>query len=214
MGLPFQDSELALTVSRVLSYSVVAVCSVMKFPQIYTILSAKSATGISLRASWLEISSFLIGFFYGYTNNFNISTYGEAGLLALQAAPLIVLIMQYQRKWNLENIIYIIITAIFVYASLAGVVPQYVFRILLSATIVTGSLGTSVQISNIYQLKSRGDVSVITWGLATYGCLVRVFSSVVEVGDYLIILNYIVALFLCSTVLCMCFYYGKGGKKK
>ncbi len=211
----FQDSEFILTISRVLSYSVVALCSVVKLPQIYAIASAKSSAGISLRAYWLEISTYLISLFYGYTNNFHFSVYAESGLLALQDTLLIALVIYYDRKWtSLENISLTLLMAGFVWASLTDLIPQYIHRFLLSTTLVTSTISKLGQILSIYALKSQGEVSMVTWGLSGYGCVVRVLSSLVEVGDYLVVLNFVVASHLNIFVVAQCLYYGKGKKKK
>ena len=186
----------------------------MKLPQIYALLSSKSAVGISLRSYWFGIGSYLIGFFYGYTNNFHISIYAELGFLSVQDAIIIFLVMNYSRKWTLENLIYIAISIIFVVGSLFGVIPRLLFQFLLSSTLFTSSVSKIMQIVSLYQLKAQGDVSIVTWGLATYGCAVRVFTVLVEVGDLQILLNYCIAVILNATVVALCLYYGTGTIKQ
>ena len=210
---PLTESELALVVSRTLSYSVMSLCVLMKLPQIRSLLSSKSAAGISLRSYWLEISTYFIGFFYGYVNDFHFSVYAESGFLILQDVAIIFLIVKYNRDWTFENLLYAILCVTFVVSSLAGVVPQSLFRLLLSSTLVTGSLSKLGQILSLYRLKSQGDVSVVTWSLVAYGCLARVFTVLVEVGDLQILANYAVSFVLNSTVVALCLYYGKGQKK-
>ena len=48
--------DATLVVSRVLSYSVIAMCFFMKLPQIRALYNARSSRGISARAYWMEIA--------------------------------------------------------------------------------------------------------------------------------------------------------------
>jgi len=50
------DSELALTVSRSLSYSVIALSFCMKFPQIIAVISSRTGQGLSTRGYWMEMA--------------------------------------------------------------------------------------------------------------------------------------------------------------
>lgn len=207
------ESETVLNVSRFLSYTVVIISVFMKLPQISTLLASGSAEGVNLRSYWLEIGAYLIGFFYGYTYDYHISIYAEAGLLALQDVIIIALVMNHNKKWTLENALYIFLAASFIIASLCKVVPHPVLDVLLSSTLPLAVSSKVGQIRTIYQLKSRGDVSVFTWALATYGCVARIFTAFVEVGDLQILMNFCVSALLNSIVVALCLYYGKEIKK-
>ena len=103
-GRSLFDMDSALYISRMLSYSVILLSFGMKLPQILAILSSKHSKGVNARGYWMEIgryllmilmcvlihpcisiNSYLIGASYGYFNDFHISTYGEAILLAIQS---------------------------------------------------------------------------------------------------------------------------------
>ena len=209
-----EEPNVAVAVSRVLSYSVIFVCGIMKLPQIYALLLSQTAKGINLRSCWLEIGTFLIGFFYGYANNFHYTTYAEAGFLILQASVVIFLVIKYTRKWTLENLICTLLCIAFASLSLAGLIPLLVFRILLSTNLAMSVISTSGQILSLYHLKAQGDVSAITWSLGAYGCLARIFTTSVEVGDLQMLMNYIVGFALCLTVVIQCFYYHNKENKR
>jgi len=209
-----EEPNIALAVSRILSYSVVSVCVVMKLPQIYSLLSSQSATGINLRSCWLEISTFFIGFFYGYVNHFHYTIYADAGFLIVQSSVVIFLVIKYTKKWTFENLIYAILCIVFAVSSFAGLIPLVVFRILLSSTLVMSSISNIGQILSLYRLKAQGDVSIVTWSLAAYGCLARIFTTLVEVGDLQILVNFIVSFVLCSTIVAQCLYYRNKNKNK
>jgi len=126
---------------------------------------------------------------------------------------IIFLVIKYNKDWTYENLLYAILCVTLVVSSLTGLVPQVLFSILLSSTLVTGSASKLGQILSLYRLKSQGDVSIVTWSLAAYGCLARVFTVLVEVGDLQILTNFVVSVILNSTVVVLCLYYGKGQKK-
>lgn len=53
-----------------------------------------------------------------------------------------------------------------------------------------------IQIRTNYQQQSTGQLSVVSVFLQFTGCLVRIFTSLQETGDQLVIINYIIAALL------------------
>lgn len=94
------------------------------------------------------------------------------------------------------------------------IVPYPLLSVLLFWTLPLSAASKLAQIATIYQLKSMGNVSVTTWSLATYGCLARIFTVYVEVGDLQILLNFFVSFVLNGVVVIMCLYYGSEVQKK
>lgn len=208
------DSETTLLISRTLSYSVVAICVFMKLPQVLAILRKGDTKGVNLRSCWMEVGSYLIGFFYGYTHGYHMSTYVECGFLAVQSATIICLMVYYDRLWTLQNALCASITICFVLGSFFGLVPLSLLSILVSLALPLSAGSKVAQISTIYRIKSKGNVSMLTWSLAAYGCYARLFTVCVEVKDALILLNYISSSVLNTTVVALCLYYGEGKKRK
>lgn len=207
------DSGVSLQISRVLSYSVVGICFFMKLPQVIAILTSRNTRGVNLKASWMEIGSYLIGFSYGYTHGYHLSTYVEAGLLAIQSAIIILLVIYYDNGWTLANLMIALGFLAFMAASYLQIVPHILLSLLLSLTLPLVVASKLAQISTIYQIKSKGNVSVLTWSLASYGCLARIYTVYVEVGDLQIMLNFSVSFILNSGVAILCLYYGNQSQK-
>ena len=200
------DSEV-LQISRILSYTVVGISLFMKLPQVIAILSSGKTKGVNLRTYWMEIGAYLIGFSYGYTHRYHITVYAEAGLLAIQSAIIVFLVMLYDHKWTLENFMYTLILATFIAISFLRLIPHSFLSLLLSLTLPLAAISKVAQISTIYRLKSKGSVSILTWSLATYGCLARLFTVYVEVGDLQILMNFFISFVLNGVVVFMCLYY-------
>ncbi len=208
------DPVLSLRISRLLSYSVVAISFFMKLPQVLAILFSGNTRGLNLRTNWMEIGTYLIGFSYGYTHQYHISIYGEAGLLAIQSATIIFLVLYYEHKWTYENVLYIFASLAFMATCFLRLMPHSVLSLLLSMTLPLGAASKLAQISMIYQIKSKGNVSTLTWSLAAYGCFARLFTVYVEVGGLQLLLNFFVSFVLNTVVVIMCLYYGNGVQNK
>ena len=203
-----------LQISRALSYTVVGMSLFMKIPQVRTLLLSKDTKGVNLRTNWMEIGAYLIGFSYGYTHEYHVSIYFESVVLAIQSAIIIILITWKDNKWTMENMFYTVLTVMFMTATYLRLVPHSLLSILLSSTLPLAAAGKVAQIVTIYRLKSKGNVSVVTWSLATYGCAARLFTIYVEVRDMEILFNFFVSFILNSIVVMMCIYYGSNIKKR
>lgn len=118
----------------------------------------------------------------------------------------------YGNKWTLENAVYMLVSLFFIAAFYFRVLPHALLSLLLSLTLPLSATSKLAQMYTIYQIKSRGNVSVVTWSLASYGCLARLFTLYVEVGDMQILLNFFVSFILNSLVVIMCLYYGSEKK--
>lgn len=208
------DSEVSLLISRALSYSVVAICVFMKLPQVLAILKTGDTKGVNLKSIWMEIGAYLIGFSYGYTHGYHLSTYVESGLLAAQSATIVFLVVYYDSKWTIENAVYALVITSFTACSLSMLVPFSVLSILLSLALPLSAGSKLAQIATIYRIQSKGNVSVLTWSLAAYGCFARLFTVYIEVDDMLILFNFLVSAVLNSTVVALCLYYGDGKQRK
>ena len=76
---------LRLGLSKGLGLGIVVFGSIIKFPQIYKIVSARSATGISLAMYILEVIAYTISLVYAIRLRIPFSTYGENASLTVQS---------------------------------------------------------------------------------------------------------------------------------
>ena len=203
------NSELVLLISRFLSYSVLGLCFFMKLPQISAILSSKSTRGMNSKSLWMELGACLIGLSYGYAHGFHITTYMEAGFLVIQNAVIIFLIVSYESKWTLENGLYAVICAVYSIVSFFKLIPFSVLQILLISTLPLSVFSILAQMKTIYQIKSCGNISILSWLIGTYFCVARLCTSYIEVNDMQILFNFTILSILNVMVVLMCLYYGK-----
>ncbi|XP_072417986.1 solute carrier family 66 member 3 isoform X2 [Chiloscyllium punctatum] len=71
------------------------VCSVLKLPQIITVISAKTARGLSVRSLLLELIGFLIFLTYQTYYEYPLTTYLEYPVLIVQDVILLMCILFY-----------------------------------------------------------------------------------------------------------------------
>ncbi|XP_053460599.1 mannose-P-dolichol utilization defect 1 protein-like [Nycticebus coucang] len=109
-GLDFRGFRLCLTLflfsvpclkillSKGLGLGIVAGSLLVKLPQVFKILGAKSAEGLSLQSVMLELVALTGTMVYSITDNFSFSSWGEALFLMLQTVTICFLIMHYRAQ--------------------------------------------------------------------------------------------------------------------
>ncbi|XP_035295069.1 mannose-P-dolichol utilization defect 1 protein isoform X2 [Cricetulus griseus] len=87
---------LKILLSKGLGLGIVAGSLLVKLPQIFKILGAKSAEGLSLQSVMLELVALTGTVIYSITNNFPFSSWGEALFLTLQTITICFLVLHYR----------------------------------------------------------------------------------------------------------------------
>uniref|UniRef100_A0A8B9XQW3 Mannose-P-dolichol utilization defect 1 n=1 Tax=Bos mutus grunniens TaxID=30521 RepID=A0A8B9XQW3_BOSMU len=87
---------LKILLSKGLGLGIVAGSLLVKLPQVFKILGAKSAEGLSLQSVMLELVALTGTMVYSITNNFPFSSWGEALFLMLQTITIAFLVLHYR----------------------------------------------------------------------------------------------------------------------
>ncbi|XP_047561817.1 mannose-P-dolichol utilization defect 1 protein isoform X1 [Lutra lutra] len=87
---------LKILLSKGLGLGIVAGSLLVKLPQVFKILRAKSAEGLSLQSVMLELVALTGTMVYSITNNFPFSSWGEALFLMLQTVTICFLVLHYR----------------------------------------------------------------------------------------------------------------------
>ncbi|KAL2125219.1 hypothetical protein VTJ04DRAFT_1584 [Mycothermus thermophilus] len=191
---------LKLAVSKALGIGIVAASSVVKVPQILKLVRSRSASGVSFLAYLLETSGYLISLAYNFRNGFPFSTYGETALVLGQNAVITVLVLNYSGRAAAA--------ALFVAALAASVATLFSENLLgmeqlqvLQAGAGALSVASKLpQIVAIWQEGGTGQLSAFAVFNYFVGSLIRIFTTLQEVDDKLILYGY-VAGFALNTVL-------------
>lgn len=176
--------------SRTLGYAIIAASSIVKLPQLLKLWSARSSAGLSFAGILLELLAITFNASYSYANRFPFSAWGEALFLLLETAMIAFFVLWFERKRSAA------ITFATVYCASLAVLIQlsastlWYLQALNVPLAVTGKL---VQAKQNYGAKHTGQLSAATAVALFLGCIVRIFTSIQETGDRLIILTYVAA---------------------
>ncbi|KAM9960436.1 hypothetical protein ACTFIW_009576 [Dictyostelium discoideum] len=199
--------DLSLLISKALGYGIIAGSLLLKVPQILKVASSKSAESLSASSIAMENIGFTISLLAGYKLLNPFSTYGESAFILVQNFFLLVLVLKYTQKLNA-----VFFTGLVLYAGAVFAALNYVdndgFNLLLKLNIPLFIISKFPQIITIIKNKSVGQLSFITCFLNLAGSLARVFTTIKEVNNPVILLSYGIGSFLNSIILILFFVYG------
>ncbi|KAJ5579877.1 Mannose-P-dolichol utilization defect 1 protein [Penicillium hispanicum] len=206
----------SLAISKALGIAIVGASAVVKVPQILKLISSRSSAGVSFVSYALETASLLITLSYGVRNQFPFSTYGESALIAVQDVAIGVLVLTFAGRSAAA-------------AAFVAVVAASVYALLFDQTLVdaqtmaylqagAGALGIASKVPQIYTIWSEGGTGQLSaFAVFNYlvGSLSRIFTTLQEVDDKLILYSF-VAGFSLNFILAaqMAYYWNSPAPKK
>lgn len=188
----FHVDCLKATISKLLGYSIVAGAVLVKVPQIQKIVASKSAAGMSFVAIMLELYAITCMFTYSIANSFPFSTWGDSFFLLIQVTVIAVLVLIYNGKSAMAGgffIIYAIILAVL----LSGLIPISVLAAMQVSNMPAAVISKLLQAAQCFKLGHTGQLSAITIFLMLFGSAARIFTSIQETGDTIVIATYIMS---------------------
>ncbi|KAK5130371.1 hypothetical protein LTR08_002163 [Meristemomyces frigidus] len=205
---------LKLAVSKALGIAIISVSSIVKIPQLLKLLTSHSASGVSFLSYFLETLSYSISLAYNVRNHFPFSTYGEVALIAIQNVAISVLVLQYSGKGPAA--------ALFVAGLAAAGYALYSDSITSMSTLqymqaAAGVLGVAAkipQIITIFRAKRTGQLSAFAVFNYLAGSLSRIFTTLQEVPDKLILYGFIAGFLLNAVIAAQMVYYWNSPKGK
>ncbi|KAI8588169.1 hypothetical protein BDZ88DRAFT_397678 [Geranomyces variabilis] len=182
-----------LLVSKCLGLGIVLGGTILKVPQILKIVGAGRTDGISFLSYLLETAAYTISLAYNYRSGNPFSTYGEMGFITLQNLIILFLILTYSKR--VGGLLAFLVA--FGASSISLFNPELVsadlLRTLQWATVLIGVASKLPQIANNYSAKSTGQLSAITVFLQSAGSAARVFTTLQEVDDPVLLTSALVA---------------------
>ncbi|KJA18987.1 hypothetical protein HYPSUDRAFT_144278, partial [Hypholoma sublateritium FD-334 SS-4] len=197
---------LKLALSKGLGIGIVAGGAIMKVPQILLITSARSARGPSLESYCLETLAYAITLAYSVRHAFPFTTYGENLFLTLQNTVITLLIILHAPRRALTataaspDPLALAAVAIAASALALFMVPINILALLQLATLPLCLASKLPQIRQNHRARATGQLSAFVVGAQIAGCLARVYTTVQEVGDALVLAGYVLALLLNSVL--------------
>ncbi|KAI7885293.1 mannose-P-dolichol utilization defect 1 protein [Lichtheimia hyalospora FSU 10163] len=193
------------TISKGLGLGIVVGGSIVKIPQILTILSSGSARGLSLMSYVLETLSCIITFSYNVRHGNPFSTYGETAFLTVQDIIITLMILHYARQYGATVGTLIGFSAV-IYG-LIYMVPPVLMASLYAATIPLSLASKVPQIYTNFVNKSTGQLSVFAVINYFAGTTARVFTTMTELDDPLMLTGSVLASVLNGILAIQVFLY-------
>ncbi|XP_046874258.1 solute carrier family 66 member 3 [Hypomesus transpacificus] len=201
------ESNILLDIAN---FSTLFVCMVLKFPQIFVLIRAKSTKGISLNSLILELTGFIVFMSYQMYYDYPPPTYLEYPILIAQDVILLLLILHYNDSLK-QSALY---AAVFVGGWHLLTLQKWIIDLAMSLCTFISAGSKFAQLQCLWQSKDSGQVSALSWAMATYTCAARIFTTTVTTGDMQVMVRFVVMTLLNTWVLATVLYYRKSAKKQ
>lgn len=202
---------LKYAISKGLGLGIVVGGSIVKIPQILTIVAKRSARGLSLASYVLETMSCCIAFAYNWRQGNPFSTYGETCFLTIQNIIISLLILYYARRTAGTVLVALFYAALLQCLTTREIMPSWMVSSLYAATTIPLNLASKVpQIYANYVNKSIGQLSIFAVLNYFAGTTARVFTTMTELDDPLMLAGNVLASVLNGVLVIQVFmYWGK-----
>ena len=198
----------SLAISKAMGIAIITAASIVKVPQIIKLVRSQSAEGLSFPSYVLETASFLITLAYNVRSGFPFSTYGEVSLILVQDVLISVLILTYAGKLPQAG-------------AFVAAVGSATYALMGSDTLVSegqmvqlqagaGVLSVASKLPQIIQIYQQGGTGQLSaFAVFTYlaGSLSRIFTTLQEVDDKVILYGFVAAFILNAILAAQMIYY-------
>ncbi|CAB3231339.1 unnamed protein product [Arctia plantaginis] len=194
------------TLSKGLGIGIIAGSILVKVPQILKILKNNSGEGINVYGVYLELFAITANFAYSYVMGFPFSAWGEGTFLAIQTAVIAALVLHYGGSTGSATVflaIYVGLVSVLV----SKLTPVDVLWSMQAVNVPIIVIAKSIQVITNYRNGSTGQLSAVTLLLLFGGSIARIFTSLVETGDFIIILTYCVSTVANGAIVAQLFWY-------
>ncbi|CAH8507203.1 unnamed protein product [Heterobilharzia americana] len=196
----FLDGPCFKTVfSKLLGYGIIIGSSLVKIPQVLKVAKCKNAYGLSILSILLELISFTSMSVYSIANKFPFSSYGEGIFLGIQDFLLAIMAI----TWTYSRAKAVLFTCTYMAGLavlLSPTLPLSTLMLLQTANLPIMLSSKIAQIWTNWCSGTTGQLSAITVVLFAVGSTARIFTSIQETGDRLMIVSCILAA-LCNYLL-------------
>eukprot|EP00898_Chlorokybus_atmophyticus_P002840 jgi/Chlat1/3557/Chrsp234S03554 len=181
--LPDPDC-LSLVISRLLGYALVAGGALVKLPQIWAVLSAKSADGLAVESYEAETLGYAIALCYALRQPIPFSAYGELAFLLAENSYLVALLYKFSKS-KLPTTTPLKVTGLvaFLGAALTGALPNKYLNPLYHMSHFIFFYARIPQILLNFRTKATGQLSFASTLLMTAGGCARIFTTIREGGS-------------------------------
>ncbi|EFA03633.1 mannose-P-dolichol utilization defect 1 protein homolog [Tribolium castaneum] len=194
------------TLSKCLGLGIIMGSLLVKLPQIIKIYKNKSGEGISLLSVTLDLTAITIYASYSFLKQFPFSAWGDAAFLAIQTVLVGVLVLHYGGSSS-KALLYLVAYLLVNFILMSGLTPISVLWTLQGFNIFIVVSGKLTQAYSNYKNGTTGQLSAATLIMLFMGSLARIFTSIQETGDKMVILTYIASTLANGVLVAQLLYY-------
>ena len=212
LTLNIEKECISYLISKGLSIGIVLFSFTSKLPQILYMLKEKNITGLNDISIFSDIVIFLFSCLYSFHMQYSFLSYGESFIILIENLIILFLFWKYQKDQNgdRKNLFFTTLISIFSYFCLKGDYFNETFwYIIYSSTLPLTSISRISQMYSSYKAKSTGPLSAFTFLINMLGNLARIFTSIKETGDFMLILSFAYSFLLNFLVFLQIIYYNK-----
>jgi len=182
---------LKMLLSRGLGTAIVAGSTMVKLPQVMKIVANGDVAGLSFLGVLLELLAVTANGAYSFSQGFPFAAYGESVFMSLQTSLIALLILWYGGNTLFTLFFSCVYGALVLALTQPGLVPDEVLWYGQAANIPMIVLGKMIQAVKNFQNGHTGQLSAVTVFLLTAGSLARIFTSIQETGDKVMVMTFI-----------------------
>ena len=203
-------------ISKGLSIGIVLFSFTSKLPQILYMLNTKDMKGLSYISIYLDILSTLFYTIYPYHMGYPFLTYGEGLIILFQNFLIFFICWKYDTYQSADknNMSFSLLLVSFLFLCYKGFFDEKIWKIIGSASTVLSMGSRITQIYTSYKSKSTGPLSTITYGLNMMGNAARIFTSLKETNDIIMVGGFVVSFVLNLIIFLQIIYYNKKDEGK
>jgi mannose-P-dolichol utilization defect protein 1 len=176
-------------------------------PQIVKILNAKSSDGISLWSVLLDLMAITFHISYSFVKGFPFSAWGDGTFVGIQTAIIAALVFFFGHKSLAKSVVFVILYAIITYILMSGITPLDYLWTAQGFNVPILLIGKLSQAVTNYRNGSTGQLSAATCFMLLAGSTARIFTSIQETGDTMMIIIYAVSSFANAVIVAQLLYY-------
>ncbi|OAA47875.1 polyketide synthase [Metarhizium rileyi] len=215
LDVDLENTEcLKLAVSKGLGIGIIAASSIVKVPQILKLVNSKSAEGVSFLSYFLETSAYLITLAYNVRNGFPFTSFGETALILGQNIIISVLVLNYSGRASMAAVLVAVLAGSVAALFAENLLDMKALSYLQAGAGVLGVASKVPQILAIWQEGGTGQLSAFAVFNYLAGSLSRIFTTLQEVDDKLILYGFISGFALNLVLASQMIYYWNAPSQK
>ena len=204
----------AAAVAKALGVAMIVGSFLNKAPVVVNLIDTESTEGLSRGAVYGEIFMYTCAFSYGFLEGFPLTAYGENGALLLQSIVIMMLYWKFTKTVTVTERL-VVLATMALYGFFVNSLLKPSQHYLLMAVVMPANFSSrGSQIYASYKAKHTGANSIITTVLNLGGGIVRLLTTLQEVGlDWPLLASYGMGVMLNAACLAQFFLYWDNTQK-